>query len=492
MSYQASTAIPAHDVIEVVLVDEGLQGREIPEPSATGRGMDAQSWAEFMALTEVMGWQAAMARMGGPVMSRRDENAVHATDNINIGNAHASSSGENPIGGEQSMPNNGQEPGAPRKRTVKTSGGPHHKKTKRDLEEELAALKALLGAIPPAPTVPPKTVPQAPHPTTPAILQPIKATVAKDLGQRPTEIPAPETPAPRNTEANGESELVRTITRVVTGLLEKAGRSPPAANDIGTTASGASNVWRGTGATGGLTRERAIGTPATPGQGEAGAGPPAKLPAATGDDYSSWLLPGRVKQQIWDGKFIDLLSLLEHEMEGEDTLHDIGGRETVKARKRVRPAKTLANWLAAFKILAQTIHLKDPSLSPALMGYRACVIQEHNILGGNEWFLRDQRFRLRMAHDPDLKWVHKSVEDWLGSTRGTIEQADGSIVFTGGRGNQLEITHEGLMLPGSLYKKQYKSNSSFNPQGDTVSSLSIQCASHCSSFFVTLVLMFIV
>ncbi|XP_069496576.1 uncharacterized protein [Ambystoma mexicanum] len=395
---------PDMDIIADTQLDGGTVEVETALSPAQGQTMNAEAWATFSVLAKSVGWEAAMIKMGAPQPSG---DAITTQASISP-SPHNSSDSQSSSGLGESITS--------RKRQAKMSGCPRGRKTKKELEEDLAELTALVaegrdrGA---------STSPAGDRLNRAGLPAPI-CEAQEDAG------PSRRFgPPPRGRTFEGEldwgakMDIIMDVLRGGNALAQ----GKETTREVGVT--GPSKVW----AAGEKTTARNVGDGAAqskgnrlggsargeqPGENTASPGKAAEgLPAITENNYLCWHIPDCVQKEIAKGRFIDTFSLLEHETKGYATLQASGSREVVKARKRVRPEENLQNWVAGFRILAQIIVQSKPEQGPALYNYSQCVIEEHRKWGGTAWLLRDQRFRKRMEIDPKLKWEHKLVEDWL-------------------------------------------------------------------------------
>ena len=119
-----------------------------------------------------------------------------------------------------------------------------------------------------------------------------------------------------------------------------------------------------------------------------------------------------VKDKIWKGEFLDLLSLLPASKEFLAKSEKQSGDRTEEDRRRAIP-KTFQNWLQAFCIYAAVLGERFPEKCSGLFQHVDIIAEAFRHFGGSAWFVYDENFRQKLAVHPSLNWGSKDVGLWL-------------------------------------------------------------------------------
>ena len=126
-------------------------------------------------------------------------------------------------------------------------------------------------------------------------------------------------------------------------------------------------------------------------------------------------IPGRIKSQIWEGKFIDLSLLIKTTNQLQD--FDSQGELQIKEGRLclVKPRNnsylTIEKWTNAFMIFTSIMLEKFPTRAQELLKYMRDI--RLAATRSNYWFSYDEQFRLRIASQPHLSWGIINQELWL-------------------------------------------------------------------------------
>lgn len=115
------------------------------------------------------------------------------------------------------------------------------------------------------------------------------------------------------------------------------------------------------------------------------------------------------KDKIWNGEFIDLLSLLPSQKEYYSHIE----KEKLDNNKKKTIARTFNNWLQAFVIYASVVCKRFPELSPGLFQHVDVILEAYRSFGGLAWYFYDESFRQKMAVQPSIRWGQIDVGLWL-------------------------------------------------------------------------------
>lgn len=109
-------------------------------------------------------------------------------------------------------------------------------------------------------------------------------------------------------------------------------------------------------------------------------------------------MPLSVKEKIWKGEFLDLLSLLPI---AKDFIIKMDRRSEDSAEDRRRPvARSFFNWLQAFCIFSAIMGEKHPEKCPGLFQHLEHILEAYKSFGGMGWFNYDESFRQKICNIP--------------------------------------------------------------------------------------------
>lgn len=116
-------------------------------------------------------------------------------------------------------------------------------------------------------------------------------------------------------------------------------------------------------------------------------------------------LPGSVKEKIWAGDFVDMLSLLSASKDFIFKMEKKG--EDRQEENRRRPiARLFNNWLQTFFVFSSVLVEKQPELSGGLFQH-----MDHVLEADKSFY--DESFRQKLVVHPSLRWGMKDVGLWL-------------------------------------------------------------------------------
>lgn len=118
-----------------------------------------------------------------------------------------------------------------------------------------------------------------------------------------------------------------------------------------------------------------------------------------------------LKEKIWKGEFIDILSLLPSSKEFLKL--DKKSEEKADEDRRRPVARSFSNWLQAFCIFSSIMGEKFPERCSGLFQHLEIILEAYKNFGGLGWFYYDESFRQKLAVYPSLKWGMKDVGLWL-------------------------------------------------------------------------------
>lgn len=115
-------------------------------------------------------------------------------------------------------------------------------------------------------------------------------------------------------------------------------------------------------------------------------------------------LSNGTKDKIWNGDFIDILSLLPSQKEYYSRID----KEKIDDDKKQPVARTFNNWLQAFMINASIMCERFPELQ-----HIDVILEAYRNFGGLACFFYDKSFRQKLAVHPSIQWGQKVVGLWL-------------------------------------------------------------------------------
>lgn len=118
-------------------------------------------------------------------------------------------------------------------------------------------------------------------------------------------------------------------------------------------------------------------------------------------------MPPSIKEKIWKGDFIDLLSLLPN---SKNFANKNDKRSDDGAENRRRPVtRSFYNWLWAFCIFSAVMGVKHPEKYSGLLQHLEHMLEAYKNFGGFGWFNYDESFCQKNAIYPNLKWGMKDA-----------------------------------------------------------------------------------
>ena len=122
----------------------------------------------------------------------------------------------------------------------------------------------------------------------------------------------------------------------------------------------------------------------------------------------------RLKEKIWEGRAIDMRSLLiRNDFYADSDSDDERPKKRAKASKREpgsNPALQIAEFSSAFLTYTAIIAERHPDQIPGLLKHLSTVQRMARELGHDAWRAYDQRFRVLKQHDPSLAWGLTHIE----------------------------------------------------------------------------------
>ena len=115
-----------------------------------------------------------------------------------------------------------------------------------------------------------------------------------------------------------------------------------------------------------------------------------------------------LKEKIWSGDYVDLLSLLPANKEVA-----VSKREEREDERRWSIPRSFNNWLQAFCIFAGVLGEKHPEQCGGLFQHLDHVLEAYKNFGGMGWFFYDESYRQKLSIHPSLRWGMKDVGLWL-------------------------------------------------------------------------------
>ena len=131
-------------------------------------------------------------------------------------------------------------------------------------------------------------------------------------------------------------------------------------------------------------------------------------------------VPIKLKEKIWEGKFVDLSLLLksarelEIEMETSGELVFKNGRMTVQKTTSSSPLYDISSWTSAFLVYMSIVLEKQPNKSQELLKYmRDIRLASNRSQFPSCWVKYDEQYRLKKANNPSSSWGVIDSELWL-------------------------------------------------------------------------------
>ncbi|XP_052103110.1 uncharacterized protein LOC127736584 [Mytilus californianus] len=155
-------------------------------------------------------------------------------------------------------------------------------------------------------------------------------------------------------------------------------------------------------------------------------------------------VPFKIKEKIWEGKFIELHYLLRTQKEMEETPSDgITGelkRGKICIEKRSSGVYLSINeWTSAFMVFMSVYIEKYRTRAQELLKYmrdiRLAATRSEN------WATYDEQFRLKIEKNPNLSWGNIHGEYWLLHITSPTVQTNVSVQSQGYRTNTQNCGH---------------------------------------------------
>ncbi|XP_063397182.1 uncharacterized protein LOC134681476, partial [Mytilus trossulus] len=129
-------------------------------------------------------------------------------------------------------------------------------------------------------------------------------------------------------------------------------------------------------------------------------------------------IPGKIKEKIWAGEYIDLNILLksakdlatDSQLNGDLSVK--GGLLTITPQKQ----STITNlhvWTSAFIIFMDIVLEKWPNKGQEFLKYMFNVRLASSRGYGSGWAIYDEQYRLRKARCPQSSWAELDMELWV-------------------------------------------------------------------------------
>ena len=125
----------------------------------------------------------------------------------------------------------------------------------------------------------------------------------------------------------------------------------------------------------------------------------------------------KLKEKIWEGKFIDISTLLKTEREAINDL--ASGEIKIKNERMViettkpRNFIDIEDWTSAFITFMSVMLEKHPSKAQELLKYMTDIRLAAKRTDKLGWGSYDEQYRLRKQRDPHSSWAIISHEYWL-------------------------------------------------------------------------------
>lgn len=122
-------------------------------------------------------------------------------------------------------------------------------------------------------------------------------------------------------------------------------------------------------------------------------------------------LSSSMKEKIWRGDVVDILSLLPCQKDFAFKSDRRGEEEQEEYRRRTVP-RSFHNWLQAYCIYAGVAAEKRPELCGGLFQNLDHILEAYTNFGGLGWYFYDESFCQKLAIHPSLQWGMKDVGLW--------------------------------------------------------------------------------
>lgn len=123
-------------------------------------------------------------------------------------------------------------------------------------------------------------------------------------------------------------------------------------------------------------------------------------------------IPKKLKEQIWQGEFIDLSILLQKEEDGQQSIKLVNGELVISNAIKKNTVLNIERWTDAFLIYIHIMVTKSPLLAKHLLQYLNTIrlAAKRNPSG---WAQYDKMFRRNIAQHPGTPWSVIDAELWL-------------------------------------------------------------------------------
>lgn len=131
-------------------------------------------------------------------------------------------------------------------------------------------------------------------------------------------------------------------------------------------------------------------------------------------------VPQKLKEKIWEGKFIDFSLLLKSARELNNAIDFTGdlifrdGKLVVEKQTQQKPIYNISSWTSAFIIFMSVIIEKHPGKSQELLKYlRDVRLAAIRAPSASAWVHYDEQYRLKKSKNPSSSWGVIDSELWL-------------------------------------------------------------------------------
>ena len=131
-------------------------------------------------------------------------------------------------------------------------------------------------------------------------------------------------------------------------------------------------------------------------------------------------VPQKLKEKIWEGKFIDFSLLLKSARELNNAIDFTGdlifrdGKLVVEKQAQQKPIYNISSWTSAFIIFMSVMIEKHPGKSQELLKYlRDVRLAALRAPSASAWVHYDEQYRLKKSKHPSSSWGVIDSELWL-------------------------------------------------------------------------------
>jgi len=128
-------------------------------------------------------------------------------------------------------------------------------------------------------------------------------------------------------------------------------------------------------------------------------------------DPIGYHIPQKLKEQIWEGRFIDLSLLLKSARElnmADESAGDLiikGGKLAVERKVQQKSIYNINLWTLAFIIFTNIMIEKHPGKAQELLKYpRDIRLAAYRAPSALAWVQYDEQFRLKKSRNPSSSW----------------------------------------------------------------------------------------